>query len=171
MEYMVSGAPTNRDVMTQQMLEQIGVRVTFNQVESTVLTAARTNKTFKHAIIHTPQTGYDPIKLVREWYSPSSPRNWGGIDDPVMTDLVEQAAYTLDHDEQQRLLWKIHERYLDQCYSLEFYVAFTVHVRQPWMHNVASAVQGYFNAYGYHQVTLAWIDSTAPAGRQGRLKA
>ena len=171
MEYLVSGAPVNRDVMAQQMLEQIGVRVKFNQVESTVLSAARVNKTFKHSILGAAQTGYDPIKLVREWYLPDSPRNWGGIEDPAMTDLVGRVTYTLDADEQQRLLGQIHERYLEQCYSLQFYVQFTVHVRQPWMHNVASAVQGYFNAYGFHQTTLAWIDDKAPAGRGGRLKA
>jgi peptide/nickel transport system substrate-binding protein len=171
MEYMVSGDPINRDVMTQQMLDQIGVRVKFNQVESTVLTAARTNMTFKHAIIGTPQTGYDAIKLLREWYLPDSPRNWGGINDPAMTDLVQRATYTVDPDEQQRLLWQVHERYLDQAYSLQFYVAFTIHARQPWMHNVASAVQGYFNAYGYHQVTIAWLDDKAPGSRSGHLKA
>jgi peptide/nickel transport system substrate-binding protein len=47
LEYMVSGTPTNRDVIAQQMLEQVGVRVTFNQVEAVVLNAARTNRTFK----------------------------------------------------------------------------------------------------------------------------
>jgi len=170
MEYMVSTSPTNTDVMTQQYLEQIGVRVKFNQVESVVLTAARTNKTFKHAIIGTPQTGYDPVKVAREWFLPDSPKNWGSVNDPTMTDLVERASYTVDANEQQRLVEQIHERDLDQAYRLQRYVAFAVFMRQPWLHNVASATQGYFNAWGYHQVSVAWMDDKAPAGRAGRLK-
>ena len=171
LEYMVSGTPTNRDVMAQQMLEQVGVKVTFNQVEAVVLTAARTNRTFRQAISHTFQTGYDPVKVARDWFLPGSPRNWGGIDDQVMTDLVEKVTYTLDAGEQQRLLLQIHERALDQCYALEFYVGFAAWVRQPWLHNVASAVQGWFPNYGSHQVSVAWIDDKAPAERAGRLKA
>jgi hypothetical protein len=88
-----------------------------------------------------------------------------------MTDLVEKVTYTLDANEQQRLLLQIHERSLDQVYSLEFYVAFAAWMRQPWLHNVASAVQGWFPNYGSHQVSVGWIDDTAPAGRAGRLRA
>ena len=135
-----------------------------------MLTAARANKTFKHAVIASAQTGYDPVKAARDWFLPDTPRNYGGINDPVMTDLVEKATYTLDADELQRLLWQIHERSLDQAYQLEFYVAFSVFMRQPWLHNVASAVQGWFSAYGFHQVNVAWVDDKAPTGRAGRLK-
>jgi ABC-type transport system substrate-binding protein len=140
---MVSGSPTNTDIITQQYLGQVGVQVKFNQVESVVLTTARTNKTFKHSIIGTPQTGYDPVKVAQEWFLPDSPRNWGGVDDPVMTDLVQKATYALDAAEQQRLIEQIHERDMDQAYRLQRYVAFAVFMRQPWVRNVASATQGY----------------------------
>ena len=171
LELALTGTPTSRDVMTEQYLAAIGVRLKFNTLESTVLTNTRTTKNFKHAITHTAQTGYDPVKLAREWFLPDSPRNWGSYNDPVMTDLVERATYTLNPDEQTRLIKQIHERSLDQCYGLEFFVQFTIHVRNPWLHNIASAVQGYFNAWGYHQVSVAWIDDKAPVGRAGRLKA
>ena len=174
LEDMVSGSPSNSDIMVQQYLEQVGVRVKFNQVEGVVATSAFENKSFKHSITRlsgTGSTGYDPIKWAREWFLPGSPKNYGSINDPVMTDLVDRATYTLDADEQRRLLWKIHERELDQSYRLETYVPFSAFVRQPWLGNVASAVQGYFNAWGYHQVTTAWINDKAPAGRGGRLKA
>ena len=174
MECVVSGPPSNADVMTQQYLEQIGVRVRFNQLESAVAGASLINKTFKHAharMSGTGSTGYDPIKIAREWLLPGSPKNFGSINDPVMSALVEQATYTLNPDEQQRLVHQIHERDLDQVYRLDRYISFASFVRQPWLHNVASAVQGYFNAWGYHQVTVAWMDDKAPAGRAGRLKA
>ena len=171
MEYMVSGTPTNQDITVQQYLEQVGVRVSFNQVESTVLTASRTNLTFKHAIIGTPSTGYDPVKVAREWFLPDSLKNWGGVNDPVMTELINKATFTLDPDEQNRLLSQIHARDLDQCYRLERYTRIIPFVAQPWLRNVASAVQGQFDAYGNHQVSVAWIDDKAPAERAGRLKA
>ena len=147
------------------------MRVRFNQVESVVLTTARTNKAYKHAILGTPSSGYDPIKLIRERFLPDSNVNWDGINDPVMTDLVEKATYTLDADEQRKLLAQVHERDLDQCYRIERYSRLIPYLAQPWLHNVASATQGQFNAYGYHQVGVAWIDDKAPAGRGGRLKA
>jgi ABC-type transport system substrate-binding protein len=170
LEKVVSGNPSDRDLMMAKYLEAIGVHVRFVSLEATVVTATRQEKRFRHAIDHTSQTGYDAIKLVREWYLPDSPRNWGSINDPVMTDLVERASYTLDPDEQRRLLWEINARELDQVYSIQPYTAFTIHVRQPYLFNVASAVQGYFNAWGYHQVRYAWIDDTGPAGRAGRLR-
>ena len=174
MECVTGGPPSNADVMTQQYLEQIGVRVVFKELETVVARTALVEKTFKHAhsrLSQTGSTGYDPVKLLREWFLPDSPKSYGSLNDPTMTQLVERATFALDPAEQQRLLQQIHERDLDQCYRLYRYVAFAVFVRQPWVQNVASAVQGYFTAYGYHQVTVAWMDDKAPASRAGRLKA
>jgi ABC-type transport system substrate-binding protein len=173
MDCVTNGPPENADVMTQQFLEQVGVRVNFVQQESVVARQTLTDKTFKHAharLSQTGSTGYDPTKVLREWFLPDSPRNFGSINDPVMTSLIERATYAVDASEQQRLLREIHERDIDQCYRLDRYVAFANFVRQPWVQNAASAVQGYFTAYGYHQVTVVWIDNTGPEGRAGRLK-
>jgi ABC-type transport system substrate-binding protein len=171
MEFMVSGAPSNRDIMMQQQLAEVGVRVVFNQVESVVRTNARLNGTFKHAVDNTSSTAYDPVKIASERFLPNSGKNWGGVNDPEMTALVEKATYTLDADEQSRLIKQIHERSLDQAYQLETYTAFVEFVRQPWLHNGASAVQGYFNVFGYHQAAVLWVDDSAPGDRRGRLKA
>ena len=168
-EYMVSGTPSNRDVFVQQMLEQVGVRVKFDQKEGVVVTNTRTTKAFKHMISNTIQTGYNPIKVAREWFLPDSPRNWNGINDPVITDLVERATYTLDAAEQQRLLKQIHERSMDQVWQLDFYTVFTLFVQQPWLHNVASASQGNYDAFAKHQTAVAWVDDKAPPERRGRL--
>jgi len=168
-EYMVSGVPANRDVVAQQMLEQVGIRVKFDEKESVVVTGTRTNKTFKHMISNTIQTGYNPIKVAREWFLPDSPRNWNGINDPTMNDLVERATYTLDPDEQQRLLIQIHQRSMDQVWQLDFYTAFTLFVQQPWLHNIASASQGNYDAFAKHQTAVAWVDDKAPPERRGRL--
>jgi peptide/nickel transport system substrate-binding protein len=170
MEYIVSGNPDNADVLTQQYLEGIGVRLTIQSVESTVVTATRLNKRFRHAIKGESSSGFTPIMNALDLFLPSSPRNYAQIDDPVMTDLVNKATYTLDPDEQTRLVRQINDRATDQCYALERVVSFHIFFRQPWLHNVASAVQGWYCCFGSQQVGVAWIDDTAPAGRAGRLK-
>jgi hypothetical protein len=77
----------------------------------------------------------------------------------------------LDVDEQVRLIRQMNERSLDQAYYLDKVVGFYVFFRRPWLHNVASAVQGQFCCWGTPQAAVAWIDDTAPDGRGGRLKA
>ena len=165
------GGPLGRFFLRPRMLGEIGVRVTFNQVESVVLTSSRLEKSFKHAIAGTSSTGYDPVKVIRDFMLVNSPKNYGSISDPVMTDLVERVTYTTDFDERGRLLKQIHERYLDQVYSIDFYSNTYMFVRQPWLHNVAYAVEGYFLAFGSSQLAHAWIDDRAPGDRAGRLKA
>ncbi len=171
MEYVVSGNPDNADVLTQQYLERIGVRLKLVQVESTVLTATRLNKRFKHAIKGESSSGFTPIMNALDLFLPTSPRNYAQVDDPVMTDLVNKATYTLNADEQIRLVRQMNDRALDQCYAIERVVSFHIFFRQPWLHNVASAVQGWYCCFGSQQVAVAWIDDKAPGGRAGRLKA
>jgi ABC-type transport system substrate-binding protein len=106
-----------------------------------------------------------------DFFLPDAPQNTSGVNDPVMTDLIEKAAYTLDVDEQVRLIRQINDRSLDQAYFLEKVVGFYTFFRRPWLQNVASAVQGQFCCWGTPQAAVAWIDDTAPEGRKGRLRA
>jgi peptide/nickel transport system substrate-binding protein len=170
-EFVIGGAPAAKDVMIQQMLAEIGVRLTFKEVERVVATSTQLNKTFRHAIGNGIQSGYDAIKVGRENFLPTSDRNFGSINDPVLTDLVERVTYTIDFDEQRRLLKQIHERELDQAHFLHFHAPFYAFLRQPWLHTVHSAIQGHFPLNSAHQMAVSWISDTAPGDRAGRLKA
>ncbi len=172
MEFMTGTDLRNDDIVAMQYLEAIGVRVKPVQVESTVLTANRLARKFTHAITaRDSATGWTAIKNAIEYFTPDATKNLSQVNDPVMNDLIERAAYTLDADEYVRLIRQINDRSLDQAYYLEKVVGFYVLFGRPWLHNVASAVQGQFLAWGTVQVAVAWIDDTAPEGRKGRLKA
>ena len=108
---------------------------------------------------------------MRSSSTPNGDKNYAGVNDPVMNDLVERAAYTLDADEYIRLVREINQRSLDQAYYLDHVVGFYIFFRRPWLQNVASAVQGQFCCWGTPQAAVAWIDNTAPEGRGGRLRA
>jgi hypothetical protein len=77
---------------------------------------------------------------------------------------VNRAGYTLDFDELVQLIRQINQRSLDRAYYLEKVVGFYVFFRRPWLHNVASAIQGQFEAWGTVQVAIAWVDDTALEG-------
>ena len=171
MELMTGTSLADADVMTIQYLEAIGVRVKTVQLESAVLSGNRLNKRFKHAINGESSSGFTPVMNALDLFLPTSPRNYAQVDDPVMTNLVNELTYTLDADQVGPLVRRINERALDQCYALERVVNFTILFRQAWLHNVATAVQGYYCCFGSQQVAVAWVDDKAPAGRAGHLKA
>jgi hypothetical protein len=141
------------------------------QLESAVLTGNRVNKTFKHSILGESSSGFTPVMNALDLFLPNSPRNYARVDDPLMTDLLNKVTYTLDADEQVRLVKQINDRALDQCYAIERVVNFYTFFRQRWLQNVATAVQGYYCCFGSQQVAVGWVDDTAPGGRAGRLKA
>jgi peptide/nickel transport system substrate-binding protein len=171
MEYMLGTTLADDDIVVIKYLEAIGVRVKLVQVESTVLSANRNAKKFNHAIITgLSATGWTAVKNAFEFWSPDSQKNYGGINDPVMLDLLDRAAYTLDWDEQVQLIRQMNQRALDQAYYLLKVVGYYVFFRRPWMNNVASAIQGQFQAWGTVQVAVAWNDDTAPEERKGHLK-
>jgi hypothetical protein len=136
-----------------------------------VLTATRLNKRFKHAIKGEPSSGMSGVMNALDLFLPGSPRNYGQVDDAQMNDLLNSAAYSLNADAETRLVRQINERAVDQCYALERVVGFHTFFRHSWLHNVASAVQGFYCCTGSQQIALAWIDDTAPTGRAGRLPA
>ena len=172
LELMTGTTLSNDNVVAIQYLEAIGVRVKPVHLEAAVLSNNVLERKFTHAISgRDSATGWTAIKNAFEFFTPGGTKNLSGIDDPVLNNLLEKAAYTLDADEQLRLVRQMHERSLDQVYYLEKVVGFYVFFRRPWLHNVASAVQGQFCCWGTPQAALAWIDDTAPEGRKGRLKA
>jgi ABC-type transport system substrate-binding protein len=156
MEFMTGTALDNADVVAIQYLEAIGVRVKPIQVESAVLTGNRLSRNYTHAVSggRSAATGWTAIKNAMDFFLPDAPQNTSGVNDPVMTNLIEKAAYSLD-----------------QAYFLEKVVGFYTFFRRPWLQNVASAVQGQFCCWGTPQAAVAWIDHTAPDGRGGRLRA
>jgi peptide/nickel transport system substrate-binding protein len=170
LEFMVSGSPTNEHIIVQQYFDQIGVKLAFNQVESVVNTQAQLNRSFKHMIASAGISSFEVSGSARGFWLPDAPTNVGGISDLVMTDLVEKITYSLDADEQVRLVQQLNTRDLEQQYHLIFPNFLQLFVWHPWLHNMANAPSGNFQIFSHYQYGNAWVDDTAPEGRQGRLR-
>jgi len=168
LEYLLSAAPSSQDIIVQQALEQVGVKVVFKQVESVVATQSRINRTFKHMTSWASVTSFEPSGPARAFWLSDSPNNFGGINDPVITDLVEKVTYTLDPDEQERLIQQLNERDVDQQYHLLLPPQMQTFIWQPWLHNVVNAPSGNYQVFSHYQYENVWVDDTAPAERRGR---
>ena len=153
-----------------EYLGAIGVRVKFEQLESTVFAGNRTNRTYRDALVGPDHTAFHGMRQVMQELLPESPKNFGFIDDPFLTDLIFRAAYTMDANEQIRLLRQINDYAMDQCFAIETFSGFQMNFMQPWVHNIAGACSGFLIASASAQLGVAWIDDTAPEERKGRLK-
>jgi len=158
-------------VVLAEHLAAIGVRVNFEQLESTVYATQRTNRTYTGGVVGADHTAFHGMRQVMQEFLPDSPKNAGYIDDPFLTDLVYKAAYTLDANDQMRLLKQINDYAMDQCFAIETFSGFQMNFMQPWVHNMAGGQSGWLIASASAQIGVAWIDDTAPAERRGRLKA
>jgi peptide/nickel transport system substrate-binding protein len=170
MTLITSGSPTNFQVVLAEYLAAIGVKVNFEQLESTVYATARNDRTYKDAVVGADHTAFHGMRQVLQEFVPDSPKNAGNIDDPFLTDLIFRAAYTIDADEQMRLLKQINDYAMDQCFAIETFSGFQMNFMQPWVHNIAGGTSGWLIASASAQLGVAWIDDTAPPERRGRLK-
>ena len=168
MEFMSPSPVADYNELTAQYWEAIGVRVKWDIQESTVVTASRYQRTFRHAIYGVYPSALVGIRNAREFYHPESPLNFSRVNDPVMTDLIEKATYTLDPDEQLRLLEQINNRALDQCYEVWRFATTYNEFRQPWVQNFANATSGWGQFFGNWQWGITWVDDKAPGDRAGR---
>jgi len=171
MEIITTSPVANLWVVAKDYLAAIGVRLVFKELESVVVTANRTNRTYKDAIPGVDHVSQHGVRQALQEFMPDSPKNAGNINDPVLTDLIGKAAYSLDADEQLRLLKQINDYAMDQCFALETFSGFQMILKQPWLHNMAQAPSGFMIHTGGWQFGVAWLDDTAPAERKGRLKA
>jgi ABC-type transport system substrate-binding protein len=155
-------------VAVQQQLAQAGFRLTFKEVESTVVTGLRDSKNFKDFISATQDSGYDmEMNIYRLWAGPDAVRNTGSADDKILADLAVQQRYELDYDKRIQIARQVHERYLEIIPSLHILSAHHWVMRHPWLHNTQDNIHSWACCWGSQQVRHIFIDDTAPGGRGG----
>jgi ABC-type transport system substrate-binding protein len=171
LEFMATATLTNTDTVAIEHLKAIGVQIKPVTVESSVLTANRAARKYKHAINggRLGVTAWTPIKIMYDFWAPDSTRNVSGVNDSG----VERA------NRPRSLRWMQTSRFgwfgkSTSAFSTGLLSGnsrrFWSLIRHPWLHDVASSVQGNFCCYGNTQLDIAWVDDTAPGGREGRLK-
>lgn len=167
-ELMVSGSVSDLHQVMQNMFADVGIRLVFDERESTEFTERRTQGNFK-GLVRIPVVAAmaGPIWALN-YYAKDSPHNVGGYSDPQMEAMIERALYTLDADEQVRILRQINDFAMDQVLTLEVFATHYIVGFAPWMHNAADHAQMSFNFWGSWQWAIIWLDDTAPGGRGGR---
>ncbi len=156
-------------VAIQQKVAQAGFRLTFKEVESTVVTGLRNNKDFKDFISATQDSGYDmEMNIYRLWSGPNAVRNTGSADDAILADLAQKQRYELDYDKRLEIARQVHARYLEIIPSAHMLSRHRMTVRQPWIHNWGDNIHSWLCCWGSQQNRQLYIDDTAPAGRGGK---
>jgi ABC-type transport system substrate-binding protein len=78
-------------------------------------------------------TYQDPHDYLTNWYHPKGIRNNAGVNDPKLTDMIEQQAMTLDKAARKRLIFDI-QRYLgEQQYYVIGPIGQQTVAYQPWV--------------------------------------
>jgi len=167
-EMVISAAPTATEVAVQQQLAQSGIRLSFNQLETTVVTNLRNTKDFKDFISGSQDSGYDmEMNIYRLYAGPDAVRNYGSVDDKILADLAVKQRYELDYDRRLEIARQVHTRYLEVIPQLNIlsphhWVAF-----HPWMHNTSDNIHSWRCCWGSQQNRQIFLDDTAPNNRGG----
>jgi len=155
-------------VTVQQMLNEVGIRIRFKELESTVVTATRNRKDFKDFIAGSQDSGYDmEMNIYRLWASKDAVRNFGSVDDPILADLAQKQRYELDYEKRREMARQVHGRYLEIIPTLHLLSRHRMTVRHPWIHNWGDNIHSWLCCWGSQQMRQLYIDDTAPAGRRG----
>ena len=112
--------------------------------------------------------GYSVDAMLTPLYLPDSPRNYGGIDDPELTDLLQKWAVATNPDDAVQLARQMTQRIVDQVDHLWLGWIGGIEVDQPWLHGIIMSTHNQPNGIGLGNYKYIWIDQTAPDGRGGR---
>jgi ABC-type transport system substrate-binding protein len=168
---MISGAPTNFHTVVQEQLGKIGVTVKFDQLESAVVNGHKVNRTYPDALGSTDsQRGYHGVRQAFQAFLPSSPQNFGNVDDPKLVDMIYKASRELDVDRQYQLLKEVNDYASDIAFAIETFSAFQCLLYQPWTRNLCQSPTGWVTATGGCQYPMTYVTDTAPEDRRGKLK-
>ncbi|WP_421881924.1 ABC transporter substrate-binding protein [Pacificispira sp.] len=137
----------------QQTLSEVGFKVNFEVLEWNALRARRNagakadeNKGVDG--INSSWVTTDPffgfILMLDSGFAAPNGINFGHVNDPVIDELSEQIGVTFDPAEQDKLMAKLHARFVDQAYWL-----FVVHDANP--RAMAANVKGFVSAQSWLQ--------------------
>lgn len=169
-KYDISTSASAREVqeLLRAQWSDIGVKLTYNDLESQVVTGRRNDKTFEHMTAYAGLNGYDVDALLYNLFMPNRPQNYGSVNDPVLTTLLERQRNSLDADERERLFKQIHERLQDQVYTIMLVSPNRIVVRHPWVLRLMNHLWGNFFGWYNAQVRGTFATDQAPEERRGR---
>jgi peptide/nickel transport system substrate-binding protein len=103
--------------------------------------------------LQTPFT--DPHDYLFSMNHPKSARNHAGIDDPKLTQMIDDEERTLDENQRVQKVKDIQKYWMDQMYYIPIAVGYAYLFQQPWMrHLYYSSTYG----FGVESHLDCWID-------------
>ncbi|MBI3536087.1 MAG: ABC transporter substrate-binding protein [Chloroflexi bacterium] len=101
----------------------------------------------------------DPNDYLFNMYHPKGARNHAGVDDPVLTDMIEKQRATVDRAERIKLVYDIQRYLAEKQYIVIGPIGNVTVAYQPW-------VKDYFPQSDYgrasEQYLRMWLDSSKP---------
>jgi ABC-type transport system substrate-binding protein len=166
-QYHVS-AESPFTALMQKYLEDVGIRLTIDVQQSTVLANMRAQKSYTGFVTSDTVTGMSVIWELVNFYDPQSGNNWGGINDSVLWDYIQKAKHATTLDEERRWLLEVEKHELENLNDIYVVSVGNGGIWQPWLGNVANNVRNTITASGSWALALAWITDQAPDGRGGK---
>jgi ABC-type transport system substrate-binding protein len=147
-------------VVDAQLVVRDGVTLTQDQV----------NKSFPE-LLHTAGAlafGFTLDALVTPVFLTGSPRNYGSLSDPVLDDLLNRWAASIDPADGMRLARQMNNRIVDNVDHLFFAGIGGIEINRAWLHGVTISTTNCFDGVGLGNYKYTWIDQSAPDGRGGK---
>ena len=102
-----------------------------------------------------PQTPFlEPDEWLRAQHMTGAPRNWFGISDPVLDEMLVEQTQVLDREERMELVHDI-QRYIatEVVNPIQTWAAALVYPQHTWVKNYHP-----HNAYGFYELRNVWLD-------------
>ncbi|MGI8552952.1 MAG: hypothetical protein ACR2PL_19525 [Dehalococcoidia bacterium] len=104
-------------------------------IQSTIQKKSFTDLAYQGGIVAT-----EPWALSAALFYPGSAQNWGNIDDPVVTKMIDTLKTNTNADQRAQLAQDINKRVLDEALQLFVDGYHTMTGIRPWLHTVAQSL-------------------------------
>ena len=159
-----SATPPIVEIVATQ-LKAIGINVTIKPLENNLYNdQARLKGNFEIDVSAGGNANFGSTLLVK--FHSKGADNKTGLADPVLDELIEKQAVTLDQKERQKIMHDIQRRMLDNAYLMPTIDSEGYTTWQPWVHNYVYTRGPQIKPS--YQPPVLWLDTSMLS--EGRLK-
>jgi peptide/nickel transport system substrate-binding protein len=163
-----AASPAAWATLVQKYWKDIGVTLNIQTTPSVQVTAALVKKDFDIIMSAGNVLGFNLEQAVLPLFYPDSPQNWGNVNDPEMTAVLDKLRASTNPDEWVDLakqVFQVFNRNVDQLYVCGYH---TFYATQPWVHTLAVTYYTTVGNYSSANWRNVWLDDSAPNGRGGK---
>lgn len=110
----------------------------------------------------------EPYALAKALFGPGEPQNWGNVDDPQLTQMIDKMKTATNVQDRQKLAQEMNKRILDEALQLWIDGRHVYAATRPWIHTVSQSLYTQIDNWGGTSWRHVWIDGSAPNNRGGK---